>query len=46
MNPDLDRYVTEKTLEGLFKLLADEEAKIRRDPVARVTDLLRKVFGG
>lgn len=45
-NPDLDRYVTEKTLEGLFTLLAQEEAKIRKDPMAQVTDLLRRVFGG
>jgi hypothetical protein len=45
-NPDLDRYVTEKTLEGLFTLLSQEEAKIRKDPVAQVTNLLRRVFGG
>lgn len=45
-NPDLDRYVTEKTLEGLFTLLGQEEAKIRKDPVAQVTNLLRRVFGG
>ncbi len=45
-NPDLDRYITEKTLEGLFTLLGQEEAKIRKDPVAQVTNLLRRVFGG
>jgi hypothetical protein len=45
MNPDLDKYVTEKALEGLFKLLAQEEAKIRKDPMAQVTDLLKRVFG-
>lgn len=45
-NPDLDRYITEKTLEGLFILLAQEEAKIRKDPAAQVTALLKKVFGG
>lgn len=44
-NPDLDRYVTEKALEGLFKLLANEENKIRKDPASRVSDILRKVFG-
>lgn len=44
-NPDLDKYVTERALAGLFTLLAQEEAKIRKDPAARVTDLLRKVFG-
>lgn len=41
---DLDSYVTEKSIEGLFVRLAEEEAKIRTDPAARVTDLLKKVF--
>lgn len=41
---DLDHYVTNKALEGLFTMIAEEEKKIRRDPAARVTDLLRKVF--
>ncbi|MFI5149377.1 MAG: DUF4197 domain-containing protein [Bacteroidia bacterium] len=44
-NPDLGDYVTKKALEGLFKLIADEELKIRKDPVAQVTDILKKVFG-
>ncbi len=44
-NPDLDRYVTEKTIEGLFKLIAQEEAQIRKDPAARVSDILKRVFG-
>jgi hypothetical protein len=44
-NPDLADYVTKKALEGLFKLVEDEELKIRKDPVAQVTDLLKKVFG-
>jgi hypothetical protein len=44
-NPDLDDYVTKKAANGLFVLIADEEAKIRKDPMARVTDLLKKVFG-
>jgi len=43
---DLDRYVTGKALDGLFIMLAQEEAKIRNDPAARVTDLLKHVFGG
>ena len=43
---DLDAYVTRKTLDGLFLKLADEERMIRENPVARSTDLLRKVFGG
>ncbi|HRH03520.1 MAG TPA: DUF4197 domain-containing protein [Bacteroidia bacterium] len=45
MNPNLDDYVTTKALEGLFKLVAEEELKIRKDPGARVSDLLKKVFG-
>jgi hypothetical protein len=42
---DLDDYTTKKTLGGLFKLLADEERKIRSDPAKRTTSLLRRVFG-
>lgn len=42
---DLDQYVTEKALDGLFLILAEEEKKIRQDPAARVTDILQKVFG-
>jgi len=41
---NLDDYVTAQALDGLFLLVADEEAKIRQDPAARVTDLLKKVF--
>lgn len=43
---DLDEYVTNKALDGLFLMVAEEEKKIRKDPAARTTDLLRKVFGG
>jgi hypothetical protein len=42
---DLDQYVTDRALDGLFLMLAEEERKIRQDPAARVTDLLKKVFG-
>ena len=42
---DLDHHVTSKSLDGLFYLLGQEEKKIRKDPVAQVTDLLKKVFG-
>ena len=42
---DLDKYVTDGALNGLFQMLAEEEKKIRSDPAARVTDLLKKVFG-
>jgi hypothetical protein len=41
---DLDNYVTGKSLDGLFHTLAQEEQKIRADPAARVTDLLKEVF--
>lgn len=44
INPDLDAYITDKAIEGVFKLIAIEEAKIRKDPVARVSDILKKVF--
>jgi hypothetical protein len=44
-NPDLDQYATEQAIEGLFLLIAEEEAKIRKDPGARATELLNKVFG-
>ena len=42
---DLNAYVTERAISGLFVYVAEEEAKIRKDPAARVTDLLKKVFG-
>jgi hypothetical protein len=43
---DLDHYVTNKALDGLFLVVGQEERKIRTDPAARVTDLLKTVFGG
>ena len=42
---DLDSYVTGKAVDGVFTLVAAEEARIRTDPAARGTDLLRRVFG-
>jgi hypothetical protein len=45
IEPDLDAYITQKAIEGLFFMVAQEENKIRKDPAARVTDLLSKVFG-
>jgi hypothetical protein len=42
---DLDHYVTDKALEGLFLMVGQEERKIRTNPAARVTDLLKAVFG-
>ncbi|MFC1515174.1 DUF4197 domain-containing protein [Thermodesulfobacteriota bacterium] len=44
LDMDLDQYVTDRALDGLFLMLAEEERKIREDPAARVTDLLKKVF--
>ena len=45
VNPDLENYVTAKAMDGLFLMVSKEEEKIRLDPVARVSDLLKKVFG-
>jgi len=42
---DVNQYVTEKTTDGLFYVVAQEEKKIRTNPAARVTDLLKEVFG-
>jgi hypothetical protein len=42
---DVDAYVTNKSLDGLFKMIANEEAAIRANPAARTSDLLAKVFG-
>lgn len=42
---DIDQYVTEKTTDGLFFVVGQEEQKIRTNPAARVTDLLKDVFG-
>lgn len=42
---DIDRYVVGKALDGLFVMVGEEEKKIRNDPTARATDLLREVFG-
>jgi len=42
---DLDHYVVTKALDGLFHVVGEEERRIRKDPAARVTDLLKEVFG-
>jgi hypothetical protein len=42
---DLNAYVTSKAMDGLFKTVAEEEKRIRENPVARSTDLLKSVFG-
>lgn len=45
VNTDLNEYCTQQALNGLFVLLAKEELSIRQNPVARVSDILKKVFG-
>ncbi len=45
VDPDLEGYATRRAIDGLFKLIADEEANIRANPGARTTQLLRRVFG-
>ena len=42
---DLDQYVTEKTLDGLYLMVAEEEKKIRKDPIGTGSSIIRKVFG-
>lgn len=43
---DIDQYITNKAIDGLFIKIAVEEKRIRKDPVARTTELLKDVFGG
>lgn len=43
-NPNLEDYITTKAMDGLFLMIEKEEKKIRKDPLARVTDILKKVF--
>lgn len=45
VNPNLENYVTQRAIRGLFKLIGQEEKKIRKNPAARVNDILRRVFG-
>ncbi|MCB9196524.1 MAG: DUF4197 domain-containing protein [Flavobacteriales bacterium] len=45
VNTDLNGYITGKAISGLFMLVENEEKKIRLDPIARVSDVLKKVFG-
>jgi len=42
---DIDSYVTQKTMDGLFVMIAEEEKKIRDNPIERTTDVLKEVFG-
>jgi len=45
VNPNLDDYATDRAIEGLFIMIAKEEKNIRVDPIARTTELLKRVFG-
>jgi hypothetical protein len=45
INPDLQSYVVDKAVSALFDQIAKEEANIRENPVARTTQILKKVFG-
>lgn len=45
VNPNLDDYATDRAIEGLFLMIAKEEKNIRENPIARTTELLKKVFG-
>ena len=45
MNPNLEIYVTQRTIQGLFYIVEEEEIKIRENPKKRITGLLKKVFG-
>ena len=45
MNPNLEIYVTQRTIQGLFSIVEEEEIKIRENPKKRITGLLKKVFG-
>jgi len=45
VNTDLVNFVTQKAIDGLFNKLATQEKNIRQNPIARVTDILRRVFG-
>jgi hypothetical protein len=47
LNPDdydIDKYITEETMDGIFTMLAEQEKQIRENPMERSTDLLKKVF--
>jgi hypothetical protein len=45
VNPDLNDYATDMAIQGLFTMIANEEKNIRQDPIARTTELLKRVFG-
>ena len=44
METDLNKYVTERAIDGLFKLVAIQEKEIRKNPLQRTSEILKKVF--
>jgi hypothetical protein len=44
MNPNLSEYATQKAIDGIFIVVAEEELQIRKNPAARVSAILKKVF--
>ena len=42
---NLEQYVTQKTLDGVYLMMAQEEAAIRKDPIGQASSLIKKVFG-
>ena len=44
INPNINEYILEKTIDGIFVLIAQEEKKIRENPENRISELLQKVF--
>jgi hypothetical protein len=45
INPNLEEYVTNKAIDGIFMVLAEEEKKIRKDPINRTTQIIKDIFG-
>jgi hypothetical protein len=45
VNPDLTQFVTQKAIDGIFMMVAQEELKIRQNPTARVGSIIQDVFG-
>ena len=45
INPDLEDYITNKAIDGLFVLITEQEKEIRTNPYARTSEILQKVFG-
>ena len=44
INPNINEYILEKTIDGIFFLIAQEEKKIRENPEYRISELIQKIF--